>query len=86
MYHLHLKMPHFSILSILIKCSYRCLSNNRWAVYQYKGTGPENCLLIHKNCSDADGQIFEDKGNGETFHKGWLLVCLLVLVTEICLI
>ena len=30
-----------------------------------------------KNCSDADGQIFEADGNGETYQKGWLIICLL---------
>ena len=63
-------IPHFPILSILIPYCFRCQGHNRCAVYQYKGTGPENCLLIQKNCSDANGHIFEDDDNGETYQKG----------------
>ena len=74
------KNTSLPLLSILIINCYRCLGDNRCAVYHYRGTKLGNCLLIHKNCSDEGGKIFEDDGYGETYQKGWLPECLVLMV------
>ena len=48
----------------------RCLNDYKCYAYQYKETGPRNCILIHSNCADANRQIFENNDNTPLFKKG----------------
>ena len=50
--------------------TFRCLKDDKCYAYQYKETGPRNCILIHSNCADANRQIFESSDNTPLFKKG----------------
>ena len=38
--------------------------------YQYNGTGPGNCILIDRNCTVAEGKMFERDNKTVAYGEG----------------
>ena len=57
---------------ISLQCSlpFRCSRNDEYDAYQYTGTGPGNCLLIHRNSAAENGLTFTSNGKLFTYTKG----------------
>ena len=56
---------------------YRCLPDMNCYAYQYKEPGPGNCVIIHGDCINTDGQIFERDDNSVVYIKGRSTMCVL---------
>ena len=45
--------------------------------YQYKGTGPGNCLLIQNKCAENDNETFIAGEQTTIYDKGFFILFLL---------
>ena len=49
---------------------FRCSRNVDCGAYQYSKSGPDNCILIHRNSTDENGNTFFHTLQTELFKKG----------------
>ena len=57
---------------------FSCVDTKSCAGYEYKGTRPRNCLLIH--CLDDEGQIFQQENDDVIYEKGNILFPVLMIM------
>ena len=62
--------------------TYRCLNKGKCNAYQYKGTGPGNCLLIQKNCIDKEKGMFIQESSSDIYEQGFYFQANFLIKTD----